>query len=160
MSGYQSPSRTGEAFKHEVVSYLKKDILPSPAVGLAYFHFSPAGKAFAEAVTSGGLSKFLNAVGQGQRMKNLIRRNFFCSSEGSWGLHSLHTESPGTGWISSTEWDRKLSTIHQLFPSSRDAAWQQNLPQPDLFPARGFISPSPALRKACRVSVFEAWLVK
>ena len=94
MSGYQSPSSRGEAFKHEVVSYLERDILPSPAVGLVYFHFSPASKALTDAVTSGGLSKFLNAVGQGQRMKNLIRRNFFCSSKGSWGLHSLHTESP------------------------------------------------------------------
>lgn len=49
---------------HELVSYLERDLFPSPGVGLDYCHLSPASKALTDAVTSGGLSKILNAVGQ------------------------------------------------------------------------------------------------
>lgn len=111
------------------MSYLERDLFLCPGADLECFHFSPAGKALTDAVTSGGLSMFLNAVGQDQRVNNLIHRNLYCRSKGFWGLHRMGNGSPVQAG-SHPQRDRKLITIHQLFPSSCNATWHQARPIP------------------------------
>lgn len=127
------------------MSYLGRDIGPSPGINREHFHFCPARTVLVDAVTSGGLFKFLNAMRQVQRRKKLIWRHVFYSLNDSWGFIQSGHWVTSAGWVSPTEWDRKLSAIHQLFPNSRYATWQQNHPQPDPFPPPHFISPSPML---------------
>lgn len=70
MSDYQSPRSRGDRLLS--MKLPRERPISISCLALEHFYLSPAGKALTNTLTSGGLSKFFNAVGQGKKMKKFI----------------------------------------------------------------------------------------